>query len=82
MTCSDRCRQALWRRRHQPTPIPPALPKALPRRTYTIYECDDCGTRRLGEQRCECGRFMRRVGPGGLCPCCSEPITTEELLDS
>jgi hypothetical protein len=24
--------------------------------------------------------FMRRVGVGGLCPCCDEPVTVDELL--
>jgi hypothetical protein len=81
-TCSDRCRQTLWRRRHQPTPIPAPLPPARQRKATTIYECEDCATRLRGEQRCECGKFMRRIGPGGLCPHCFEPISLEELLDS
>jgi predicted amidophosphoribosyltransferase len=46
-----------------------------------VYECEGCGIRLLGEQRCEeCGSFMRRVGRGGLCPCCDQPITLEEIL--
>jgi len=81
-TCSDACRQALWRRRHQPTLTPPALPVNSPRKPHTIYECPDCGTRLLGQQRCECGTFMRRVGPGGTCPCCSEPVAFDELIDA
>lgn len=81
VTCSDACRQALWRRRHQPEVTPPTLPPGQPRKPHTVYECADCGTRLLGQQRCECGAFMRRVGPGGVCPCCDEPVTFEELLD-
>jgi predicted amidophosphoribosyltransferase len=47
----------------------------------TIYECGECGTRLLGEQRCvDCQRFSRRVGVGGLCPQCEEPVTVAELL--
>jgi len=38
-TCSDACRQAAWRRRHQPTPTPPALPTSRPRKPSTVYEC-------------------------------------------
>jgi hypothetical protein len=78
-TCSDRCRQALWRRRHQPRPEAPALPAGRPRKQRTVYECPHCETRLLGEQRCECGSFMARVGTGGLCPCCGEAVAYEEL---
>jgi hypothetical protein len=46
----------------------------------TVYECDGCGARTLGEQYCdECRTFMRRVGVGGCCPACSEPIAYQEL---
>ena len=81
LTCSDACRQALWRRRHQPDPTPtPIVPPAGQRRAVTVYECPDCNTRQLGEQRCtDCGIFMTRLGIGGLCPCCDEPITHDEL---
>lgn len=79
-TCSDACRQAVWRRRHQPPAAAPALPARQSPKAHTVYECDDCGTRNLGDQRCECGKFMRRAGTGGLCPGCDEPITLDELL--
>jgi hypothetical protein len=47
----------------------------------TVYECDNCGSRALGEQRCEqCGTFMSRVGIGGCCPSCDEPIAVAELV--
>ena len=81
-TCSDRCRQKAWRLRHHTPVAIPELPKAQPRKAHTVYECPDCETRLLGVQRCDCGAFMRRLGPGGNCPCCSEPITFDELLDS
>jgi len=80
--CRDACRVAAHRRRTRTAdaaalvPPPPAR-----RRAHTIYECDSCGTRLLGKQRCEdCGNFMRSVGIGGLCPCCDEPVTFDELL--
>ncbi|HEV8652154.1 MAG TPA: hypothetical protein VG276_22870 [Actinomycetes bacterium] len=79
--CSDACRQAAWRRRHTPSPTSPELPATRSRRTSTVYECPDCQTRLLGTQRCQdCGTFMRRLGPGGHCPCCDEPVTINELL--
>lgn len=76
--CSAACRQAAWRRRH-PTPLPP-LP-ARPPRAAIVYECGVCETRSLGAQRCpECGVFGRRVGPGGPCPHCDEPVALADLL--
>lgn len=79
--CSDRCRCRAWRRR-RPAPVPVAVPPAGPgRRAITVYECAACGTRALGEQRCdECGSFMGRVGIGGLCPHCDEPVAVSDLV--
>jgi hypothetical protein len=49
----------------------------------TVYECAACGSRLLGEQRCEeCATFMHRIGTGGNCPSCHEPVTIDELLGS
>jgi hypothetical protein len=40
-----------------------------------------CDVRLIGEQYCEeCHSFARRLGPGGNCPCCDEPISITELL--
>jgi endogenous inhibitor of DNA gyrase (YacG/DUF329 family) len=80
--CSDGCRRAAWsRRRSSPAPVVVVAP-AGSRRPHTVYECDDCGGRALGEQRCEdCGVFMRRVGLGGCCPSCHEPVAAGELIE-
>jgi len=76
--CSAACRQAAWRRRHPAPPV--AIPPRTPR-TATIYECPSCATRSLGQQRCaECGVFCHRVGPGGRCPHCDEPVAVADLL--
>jgi len=76
--CSDACRQAAWRRR-QPTALPP-IPDRSPRPT-TVYVCPDCDARFLGEQRCpDCNTFARRLGPGGPCPHCDEPVAVSDLL--
>lgn len=74
--CSDACRQAAWRRRRAaPRPL-------LPARSTTIYQCPDCDTRYLGEQRCpDCNTWCRRVGPGGNCPHCDQPIAHSDLTD-
>ena len=58
------------------------LPPARPRRPITVYECQGCGARAVGQQRCEeCGTFMRKLGLGGPCPHCDEPVAVTELLD-
>ena len=76
--CSAACRQAAWRRR-QPTALPAMTSRAT--RVATVYVCPACETRFLGEQRCpDCGLFCRRVGPGGLCPHCDEPVALADLL--
>ena len=76
--CSDACRQAAWRQRH-PDPVP-AVPMRPPRATI-VYECPQCSVRYLGEQRCpDCQRFCRRVGLGGPCPHCDEPVAVADLL--
>jgi len=78
--CSDACRAAAYRRRRDALQ-PPVVPRAQPRRPITVYECDTCGSRAVGEQRCaDCATFMRKVGIGGNCPCCDEPVAVTELL--
>ncbi|MGH7429761.1 MAG: hypothetical protein ACREJ4_15600 [Candidatus Methylomirabilaceae bacterium] len=46
----------------------------------TVYKCPACGIRAVGDQRCECGSFMSRVGLGGRCPHCDEPVAVDDLL--
>lgn len=77
--CSPACRQAAHRRRQaQPRPLAARTPRA-----QMIYECPACGVRALGEQRCaECGVFCARVGPGGPCPHCDEPVALADLIES
>ena len=79
--CSKVCRDTAWRRRHsQPRPQI-AVPAGRPRRPVTVYECAACGTRSLGEQRCEeCGSFMARVGFGGRCPHCDDVVALADLV--
>lgn len=54
--------------------------------THDLFTIDQHITRqgllKIGEQRCECGSFMRRLGRGGLSPCCREPVTVDELLET
>jgi len=79
--CSTACRKTAWRRRHQDPADSVPVPAARPRRQFTIYECPECGQRLHGEQRCpDCGTFAARLGPGGPCPHCGEPVTITDLL--
>ena len=80
--CCDACRVAAHRRRHRASDVPEVLvPAGEPRRAHTVYECPSCDGRALGEQRCDdCNTFMRSLAPGGLSPCCGEPVTVDELL--
>ena len=74
--CSDACRQAAWRRRTS-TPVTP-----LPAKGTTVYECPECETRYLGEQRCaDCNTWCRRIGTGANCPHCDEPVTITDLTN-
>lgn len=77
-SCSAACRQAAWRRR-QPDRLP-VLPATMPKATV-VYVCGVCDTRYLGAQWCpECQRPCRRLGPGGACPHCDEPVALADLL--
>ncbi len=80
--CSTICRKTAFRRRHQHAGPAVTVPTAGPRGQITVYECPDCGQRLLGEQRCDdCGTFARRIGVGGSCPHCQEPVAITDLLD-
>lgn len=82
--CSQRCRMVAFRRRHghqQRVRELSAHSLTKPRRDHLVYECPECETRYVGEQRCpECNRFCRRLGPGGHCPGCSDVVTVDELI--
>ena len=85
--CSDACKQRAYRLRRTTVVLPaPAAPATEPRRrqalaAHTIYACPTCETRLLGEQRCpDCHVFCRRLGLGGPCPHCDEPVLLAEIL--
>ncbi len=78
--CTPACRQTAFRRR-QPAPPVPDLPAGTPRRQASICQCGGCDARYAGEQWChDCNRPCRRVGYGGACPYCDEPVCAQELL--
>jgi hypothetical protein len=78
--CSNPCKQRAFRARRGAPPLPARLRRAP--KDSTVYYCPDCDTRYLGVQRCEdCDRFCRRLGAGGLCPCCDEPVALKDLVE-
>lgn len=79
--CSDACRQAAWRRRHRAPGPAAALPSLPASKDATIYQCPDCDERYIGQQYChDCATFCRRIGPGGTCPHCDEPVSVNDLI--
>jgi len=85
--CTPTCRQAAWRAR-QPHPVDSAaatvvVPAGRSRRDVTVYACTECDQRYLGLQWCpDCQRPCTRIGHGGLCRDCGEPMTVDELLNT
>lgn len=81
--CTQTCRKTAWRRRNTHTTTPAPIPAARPQRETTVYACPDCDTRYLGEQHCpDCNTFCTRIGPGGPCPSCDEPVAIQDLTNT
>lgn len=85
--CSDACRQRAYRLRQATGALPaqgPLLAELRRRQAlvaHTVYECPTCETRLLGQRRCpDCSVFCRKLGPGGGCPHCDDPVLLAELL--
>lgn len=81
--CTDACRKTAWARRRSATrPTAETLvPQPTRRRDITIYTCTTCETRYYGTQWChDCNQPCTRVGLGGLCPHCDEPVAISDLL--
>ena len=87
--CSAACKQRAYRLRQ--TTVAAVYPATLPadaagrraRVAHTVYQCPTCEARLLGARRCpDCHLFCRRLGLGGLCPHCDDPVTLAELLGS
>jgi hypothetical protein len=86
--CTRACQQQAYRlRQHHPARLDLVLVRAeLKRRRqlteYTVYECPECETRSVGEQRCaDCNTFARAVGLGGHCPDCDAVVLLSDLLE-
>lgn len=80
--CSPACKAAAWRQRQAAGPPVVVASPSRGRLPITVYACAGCGARALGRQRCgQCGSPMRKVGLGGACPHCNEPVGVTELLN-
>ncbi len=78
---SDACRQASYRARGRAAPprAPDDVPAIVAPRAI-VYECASCQARYPGIRRCpDCNLFCRRIGPGGPCPHCDEPVAHDDL---
>ena len=82
--CTDACRKAAWTRRHAAPPsVETIVPQPIRRRDTTIYECASCESHYHAQQWChDCNQPCTRVGLGGLCPNCDEPVAITDLLDT
>jgi len=85
--CTDACRKTAWTRRHAANTTRPIIetlvPQAIRRRDVTIYACPSCESRYHAQQWChDCNQPCTRVGLGGLCPNCDEPVAITDLLDT
>jgi len=75
---TDACRQAAYRARHRNGN--PVRDPGRPAADRTVYECSECQQRYLGQRRCpDCNLFCRRIGPGGTCPHCDQPVAHLDL---
>jgi len=82
--CSDNCRKTAWNRTHQANQ-PPTHPVPPPgrRRQTTVYSCPSCEVRYYAQQWCpDCNQPCTRIGLGGRCPHCEEPVALTDLLDN
>ena len=80
--CSGNCRKTAWARtRRQPAaPTPPVPPRGR-QSEATVYAWPACDIRLYGQQWCaDCNQPCTRVGFGGLCPHCQEPVALTDLL--
>ena len=85
--CSDACKQRAYRLRRaiaEPAALTNLAARSRSRQAlvaHTVYECPACETRLLGAQRCpDCHVFSRRLGLGGPCPHCDEPVLLADIL--
>ena len=85
--CSDACKQRAYRLRRalaEPATLTHLAARSRSQQAlvaHTVYECPSCETRLLGTQRCpDCHVFCRRLGLGGPCPHCDEPVLLADIL--
>ncbi len=81
--CTAACRQQAYRSRVVVSEVLVATPTPPQRgrREVSVYECPDCDQAYLGQQWCpDCQRPCVRLGVGGTCPHCLEPVSIDQLL--
>lgn len=81
--CTPACRQKAYRDRSTALDLQAVIPTPprRGRREVTVYQCPECDQPYLGEQWCpDCQRPCLRLGYGGNCPHCQEPVSIDQLL--
>lgn len=78
--CTTACRKTAFRRRHSTALTAPTVPTGTERRHVSAYQCNTCGERQLGQQRCpDCNTFGAALGLAGTCPHCDGIIAATDL---
>lgn len=85
--CSSACRQRAWRLRRGESvrghlaELTASLRRDRRLVDQTVYQCVSCGQRYLGQWRCpDCNLMCRRLGLGGYCPDCDQPVAVADLI--
>lgn len=78
--CSSACRNRAWRRRRDQLAFSSQTQVSGQPSWSAIYECPNCKRRLLGDHRCPaCNLFANRIGLGGPCPHCHQPVLLTDL---
>ncbi len=78
--CSSACRNKAWRRRRDEKIFRSDTHAPGQPSWQAIYACPNCKRRLLGDHRCpDCNIFGTRLGLGGRCPHCEEPVLLTDL---
>lgn len=79
--CSGACRMKALRRRRHFAALPPTSTEPSGSEWKPVYECSVCRRRMLGDHRCpDCNRHGHRLGLGGPCPHCDQPVLLTDLV--
>ena len=80
--CSGACRKTALRRRHQDQPPAPVPRQPAPGATTPSTNAPTAGSGSPASSAAPTAQiFARRIGLGGPCPHCGEPVALTDLLE-